>query len=83
MFIKICIPKSIKTFLIKIYFYCNAANINQTKKAGQFLIWQQIPKLKNIQYFNKILISQLIAKIPIKQQSLNQMRHYLTEHNQI
>ena len=26
-------------------------NTNKTKKKGQILIWQQIPKLKNIKYF--------------------------------
>ena len=31
----------------------------------------------------EICISQLIAKIPLKKQSLNQIRHCLTGHNQI
>ena len=31
----------------------------------------------------KIRISQLIAKMLLKQQSLNQIRHCLTGHNQI
>ena len=31
----------------------------------------------------KILISQLIAKFLLKQRSLNEIRHYLTGHNQI
>ena len=26
-------------------------NTSKTKKKGQILIWQQIPKLKNIKYF--------------------------------
>ena len=29
-------------------------NINKTKKRGQILIWQQMPKLKILNYFNKI-----------------------------
>ena len=50
------------------------------KKTGQILIWQQIqqiPKLKNITILIKfkIRISQPIAKILLKQRSLNQIRH--------
>ena len=40
-----------------------------------------MPKNTNIKF--KIRISQLIAKIIFKQQSLNQIRHCLTGHNQI
>ena len=48
------ILKSIKTFLIENYFYINAKNANKTKKLGQNLIWQQIPKLKILNYCNEI-----------------------------
>ena len=46
-------------------------NTNKTKKPGQILIWQQIPKSKNIKIRFKIRFFQLIAKILLKQQSLN------------
>ena len=59
-------------------------NINKKKNTGQILIWQQIPKFKNIKPCQKIIrISQLIAKILLKQQSSNQIRICLTDHNQI
>ena len=53
VFIKVFqyILKSIETFLIQNYFYSNAKKINKTKKTGQILIWQMIPKLKNIKLF--------------------------------
>ena len=60
-------------------------NINKTKKAGQMLIWQQVPKFKNIKLFFKkikICISQLTAKILLKQRNLIR-RQCLTVHSQI
>ena len=58
---------------------------NKTKTKWTVLNWQQIPKLKNITILIKfkIRISQLIAIILFKQQSLNQIRHCLKGHNQI
>ena len=55
------------------------------KNPGQILIWQHIPKLEILNYFNKskIRISQLIANVLFKQGILNQIRHCLTGHDQI
>ena len=81
------ILKSIKTFLIQNDFCSNAQKRRiKTKKPRQILIWRQIPKLKNkkdlINF--KIRVSQLITKISLKQQSLNNLnkiRHRLAGHN--
>ena len=48
-------------------------NRDKFKSNNRFLTW----KISN--YFN----TQVIAKFLLKQQSLNQMRHWLTAHNQI
>ena len=58
-------------------------NRNKTKKPGQIFIWHDIPKMKTILIKFKIRISQLIAKILIKQRSLNEISQCLTGHNQI
>ena len=58
----------------------------QIRQKTRILIWQQIPLLKNAKLFQikfKIRISQLIYKIVHKPRSLNQIKHYLTEHIQI
>ena len=58
----------------------------QIRQKTRILIWQQIPLLKNAKLFQikfKIRISQLIYKIAHKPRSLNQIKHYLTEHIQI
>ena len=56
-------------------------NKSKTKKTGQILIWQQIPKFKNINYLRFVFLNSL-PKI-LHKQSLNQIRLSLTGHNQI
>ena len=62
-------------------------NANKAKEPGQILIWQQVPRFKkkkiNILIKFKIRFSQLIAKILLKQRSLNHTTQCLTGHNQI
>ena len=58
-------------------------NVNKIKKPDQILIRQQIPKFKKISIRFKIGISQLIAKILLKQRRLKQIRHSLIGHNKI
>ena len=61
-------------------------NTHKIKKTETNLIWQQIPKLKNIKNILikfEIHICQLITKSLLKQESLSQIRHCLTRLNQI
>ena len=58
-------------------------NPNKTKRLGQILICQQIPKFKIIKLFLikfKIRIPQLISNILLKPRSLNQIRNRFSGH---
>ena len=83
------ILKSVVTFLIRNYFYSNAKKNNSKTKTNETRTnFDQttdslIENHQTIYITFKTHISELIAKIGLKERSLNQVRHCLTVHLQI
>ena len=80
------ILESLKKFLIRNYFYSNAKKCKQNKSKGtnfDLTTDSVTKKHETISIKFKIRIAPLIAKIQLKQRSLNQIRHCSTGYIQI